>query len=563
MARLYPDTLDGVEVRSPAERRLFEVFRDQLGDRFVVMHSVAWLGIRTEGSPPVDGEADFVILHPAMGVLVVEVKGGLVGYNGNEWYSRRSDGSVVEIKDPFAQARRSKYALLRKIESLPNWPGRTPAIGHAVAFPDGTVELPDLGPEAPREIILLHDDLAKVETWVRGCLKFWAGESFVPPGEDGTASLIRLLRRTWEMREPRLGEQIGPEETSIHRYTSEQFWVLDLLSRRPRAAICGCAGSGKTILAMEKARRLASEGFETLLTCYNRNLAEYMKASLPALPRLKVQGFHALCQEYAVRTGRDARPDWDASRPDFFETTMPNALADAATVLGPEAGFDAIVADEGQDFAETWWTALQMLLRDQDRGVFYVFYDDNQVVYPRSPSLPVEDLPFTLSVNCRNTRAIHSTFVSLYRSNAAATCVGPEGRPVEWMAFGDGKTELRAALTETLTRLVHVEEVPARDIVVLSPGGPDRPPLKGMKPPGVFRLSEAKPERADDVWCPTIRQFKGLESALVILIAPPDMQPREELLYVGLSRARNHAVVLVAADIEAEIRAALQQPAAT
>lgn len=560
MARMLPDTLEGVEVQSPAERRLFEVFRQQLSDHFTVLHSVAWLGIRREGAAPVDGEADFVAIHPLMGVLVIEVKGGLIRFDGNAWYSQRTDGSVVEIKDPFGQARRSKYALLGKIESLPNWPGRNPSIGHAVAFPDGNVDLPDLGPQAPRDVILLHDDLADVEGWLRRCLKFWAGESFVAPGEAGAEALLRLLRRSWEMREPRLGEQIGPEETSIHRYTTDQFRVLDLLARHSRAAICGCAGSGKTILAMEKARRLAAEGFDTLLTCYNRNLAERIRAGLPSVPRLKVQGFHALCQEYASHSGRDSKPDWDDGRPDFFDVVMPEAIADSAASLGGQAMFDAIIVDEGQDFSDTWWLALQMLQRDQERGVFYVFYDDNQKVYQRPANMPVEELPFKLTTNCRNTRAIHAAFQGFYRSEEAISSLGPEGRAVEWQLYNDGDTDLRAALTERLTRLVYVEEVRVQDIVVLSPGGLTAAPLESMKPPGAFSLSAKLSVRPDEVWSPTIRQFKGLESPVVILVVPPDIHPLEELMYVGLSRAMNHVVVLADAMIEARVRTLVSTP---
>jgi hypothetical protein len=558
MAHMYPDTLEGVDVQSPAERRLFAAFQQELSDHFTVLHSVAWLGVRAPGAAPVDGEADFVIIHPQMGILVIEVKGGVVGYDASSgWHSRRHDGSTIAIKDPFTQARRSKYALLHKVESLPNWPGRTPTIGHAVAFPDGTIDLPDLGPEAPPEIVLLHHNLVDVEAWLRGCLKYWAGESFVAPGQDGATALLRLLRRTWEMREPRIGEQIGPEETSIHRYTIEQFRILDLLSRRPRAAICGCAGSGKTILAIEKARRLAAEGFQTLLTCYNRNLADHLRRSIPSSPRLKVEGFHALCQEFASRSGRDRRPDWDPSRENFYEEVMPDALAEASAMLGEEARFDAIVVDEGQDFDESWWVALQMLQRDPAEGIFYVFYDDNQQVYGRAPNLPVEDLPYTLTVNCRNTRRIHEAFAGFYRSGGAITSAGPEGRPLDLRAFNNGDASLRAVLTEVLTQLVYVEDVPPKDIVVLSPGGLEKPPLKGMEPPGAFRLSALASSSSHELWATTIRQFKGLESPVVVLIVPEDIRPRDELLYVGLSRARNHAVIVADEAVGNDLRAAI------
>ena len=264
-AHIYPETLIESEIKAQAEIKLYHSFRDQLGDDFYIFHSVAWLGIRSHSDKPSDGETDFILAHPRMGILLIEVKGGIVGYDPAEgWYSIRKDHSHVGIKNPFQQVRSNKYALLHKLDSLPNWQGSIPTLGHAVAFPDGTISLPELTPKSPREIIMLYEDLADVDGWVRACLKFWAGEKFVQPGEYGVQALRELLARSWLLREPRLGEKIGPESAAIDRYTEEQFQVLEMLAGHPRAAIRGCAGSGKTLLAVHKAQQLAVEGFRVL-----------------------------------------------------------------------------------------------------------------------------------------------------------------------------------------------------------------------------------------------------------------------------------------------------------
>lgn len=563
MAHMYPETLEGLEVQSHAEIKLFEAFRQQLSDHFSVIHSVAWLGIRRPGAPPADGEADFVILHPNMGVLVLEVKGGTIGFDSNHgWYSIRRDGLEVNIKDPFSQVRRNKYALRDKIESLPNWQGPMPTLGHAVAFPDGVADLKDLGPDSPRDIVLLHTDLENLERWTRDCLKFWAGDRFHPPGEYGVQALRRLLRKSWLMRDPRIGEEIGFDESAISHYTAEQFRILDFLAGRPRAAIRGCAGSGKTMLAIEKARRLADEGFDTLLTCYNRYLADEIRRSSPLVPRLKVQGFHALCQEYGHKTGRSGEPDWNDSHPGFFDEVMPDALAEAALSRRDELQFDAIVVDEGQDFRSTWWLALEMLLRDSENGVFYVFYDDNQLVYKRDTRIPVNDIPFALTVNCRNTRHIHNAFSGFYQSDVRVICRGPEGRPVVLQDFDGSQKGVRAALTQTLTHMVFVEEVRPEDIVVLSPGGPGRPPLAGMSNPGTFQLVDDPSTAGNAVYCTTIRKFKGLERPIVVLILPTEAAPDHELLYVGMSRARHHLHLILSTEINTEVKSTLLQTVA-
>jgi len=360
---------------------LYEQFSLQLGNNFSVFYSVGWIGKREGKKKPSDGETDFIIVNPAMGILIVEVKGGIIGFDENiGWYN---DGSSIDIKDPFEQAKSNKYALLRKLESLPDWFGFPPTIGHAVAFPDGNLDFSDLGLSAPSEIVLLRKDMANLDSWVRKCFEFWSSGNLVPLGQERLEIVRHLLRKSWLMREPRIGEEIDLEITLINKYTDDQMMVLDLLSFQPRAAIRGCAGSGKTVLARQKAIKLAKEGFTTLLTCYNRNLADTLEKSVGNLPRLKVMNFHALCQQYAGITGFVRSEKWDPSAQGFFDEIMPESLAVAAEFDAMDLKFDAIVVDEGQDFNPSWWLALGMLLKDQENGIFYVFYDDNQKLYER------------------------------------------------------------------------------------------------------------------------------------------------------------------------------------
>jgi len=545
-ARMYPETLDGIEVKSPAERTVFAALRDELGDRFTVLYSVAWIGIRQKGKKPSDGEIDFVILHPAMGILLLEVKGGIVGRDENgSWYSIRRDRSQADIKNPFEQVKDNKYAFIKKIDTLPNWQYTLPTIGHAVFFPDGVAEDTQMGADVPAEIVFQHSDLGRLDEKIRNCLKYWAGEKFNPPGEEGIQVLRDLFRKSWYLREPLIGEEIGPENAALQRYTEEQFALLDWLSGHSRAAIRGCAGSGKTLLAVRKAEQLAREGFRTLLTCYNHDLAEYLKTVVGKQPRIRVCTFHALCEEYAVRTGRKGKPDWDRDNPDFFAAIMPEALLEAAVSGDPEYRLDAVVADEGQDFLESWWAALEMLLADPDKGVFYVFYDDNQLVYPRRLKLPVREAPFPLTVNCRNTRKIFELASRYYRSDLPIRSRAPEGRDPVITGYGAGNETLGAMLTGVLARLVYEQNVPCSDLVVLSSGGLKALPLNQVKRTGAIRLVERSPRQPDEVLCTSIRLFKGLEKPVVVLVDPGEYNEfQTELMYVGTSRATIHLEVL-------------------
>ena len=122
MCRMFPELLsreEKKEISSSAEIKLYEVFKNSLDDKWTVFYNVAWLG-KALGDEPEDGEADFIIAHPDKGILIIEVKGGGIKYDGNckKWYSIDKNQVEHQIKNPFDQAKKSKYALLNKIKSF-------------------------------------------------------------------------------------------------------------------------------------------------------------------------------------------------------------------------------------------------------------------------------------------------------------------------------------------------------------------------------------------------------------------------------------------------------------
>src|SRR6266487_1247425 len=107
MAIMFPQWLPA-SVKSPAERKLFEMLRDHLPNDYIVLWSIDWIVSRSPrvGGGAQESEIDFLVLHPDKGILVLEVKGGGVGYDGvrGEWYTIDRKGTRHTIKDPFKQA---------------------------------------------------------------------------------------------------------------------------------------------------------------------------------------------------------------------------------------------------------------------------------------------------------------------------------------------------------------------------------------------------------------------------------------------------------------------------
>jgi superfamily I DNA/RNA helicase len=536
MAKMFPDRLPD-DVKSPAERLLYKEFEKQLSDDFAVFHEVSWQ-VDALGNGAQDGEIDFVIACPQLGILVLEVKGGQICCNGTtgKWFSNNKS-----IKDPFKQACNNKYNMLGWLKEFDYWHQRWIPIGHAVALPDVEVNgwLP---PHAPHKIILDHTQLKNLSGWVTDVLDYYRHQDKCQ-GEFDAISIKELencISPSIDLK-PLLGSTIEQEKQELIRLTEQQFRLLDFLGRRRRVAISGCAGSGKTLLAVEKACRLNEQGFSVLLTCFNKGLAESLKKAIGKKKNLHVYNFHALCNMLAIKAGFDLNPyqKYEYDKNLLFNEIYPKLLEDAANKLNWRV--DAVIVDEGQDLGEKSWQALKSLLNDPEDGIFYYFYDDNQNIFDHHWKPPLEEAPFTLTENWRNTKQIHSYVLQFYKGQNSTIALGAEGYPVEIQDYTTN-SQLKNLLSGLLHRLVVKEKVAAKDIVILTTR---KMPLLENKLIGDF-LVKAKPDyKNKEIECHTIHHFKGLERPVVILIETDlrSVSYLKNLLYVGASRARQHLII--------------------
>lgn len=538
MAYMYPDELPNYirhDLKRSAEVALYDALRLQLGAGWVVFYSVAWLGLTRNGNGPRDGETDFIIAHPNHGFLLLEVKGGRIAYDGNRgtWTTRDGAGNVYDIS-PFAQARKCKYALLETLKALPAWHDRWIRLGHAVAFPHATTSSGQLPPDASSEIILYADGLTRLHRRIREILDFWRGESELDEhGADLVAELRQRLAPMTTLPNP-LSVQVAAEERELLRLTEEQFQTLDLLRRTRRAAISGCAGSGKTMLAAEKARRLSLDGFRTLLVCTSPALAEHLDQALADLDHVHVRTFAELRADAAEEAGLP-KPTADEG---------PQTLS-AAMTSSPALRFDAVLVDEGQELDDLSWLALEDCLRED--GVFYVFYDDNQRVANPQGHIPVDLQPIALFENVRNTRAISDRLQPFYIGDSNLRARGPAGRNVETFPY-ETPAQLPALIARALNRLVISEGVAATDIVLLTPHTLADSTLSGLVLSNGFVLVAERSAGHRQIQVASIADFQELERPVVLVVEldstfGTDTPVRDAQWYVALSRARNHLLV--------------------
>jgi hypothetical protein len=536
MALTYPRTLLADDVKSEGEVKVFHALRDGLGDDWVVFHSVSWVR-RDPGRGAEDGEIDFVLAHPDEGIVCLEVKGGDIECRHGEWH-RPLGGAPTRVKDPFAQALDHRYALQRLIDDVPGRRARDLLIVHAVALPDVPVHSLVLAPDAPRELVVDRRDLEDVGAAIDRVLAYHRGarETRRAPGPDGIAMLRDLIAPTVAIDVP-MAAAFLEEERALVELTREQSMLLARMARNPRMAIYGCAGSGKTMLAVEHAKRLAAAGRDVLFVCFNKALATHLNAT-ERHERIEFRTFHSLCVRQAM-LARLTLPTYDGDPPQaHWDDVLPDLLADAMEARGPQ--WDALVVDEAQDLRDHWLDALRLTLRDEEHAPIWLFLDDNQRVYGAGLSVPPGFFTWELSTNCRTTQAIHRELLKLYRGGVEPDARGPEGRAPEFHQATDQPAKVAALLD----RLCGPDDVDPADVVVLSSHGPRRSVV--LRELDGRLATDAGKRRGEQVVFSSIRAFKGLESPVVVLCELEDLdaETMDQQLYVALSRARNHAIVV-------------------
>ena len=573
MARVLPQ-LDEVAlsaVRSSAEARFYCHCRDQLPGDWTVLYSVQ--SIRTSfGGRLRDGEADFVILVPKQGMLVVEVKGGGIEFRPgeNNWYSTDRHGKPHQIKDPFAQAKEEKFALLRMLNEEPKWraiqPGKI-TIGHGVLLPDADQTEGLVGPNSPREILGGRRNFARAEQWILSVLDHWRVSDGSSSGIELSSNGVKFIENFFFGRRfarPLLATRLAEEEGLRIALTEQQSRVLRSLGARKRAVITGGAGTGKTLLALERARMCAAKGLKTLLLTYNRLLADFLKHATLDDQRIFAMSFHQLCEWRArlaseasgrdlISEAREAFPARGGS--EYFDQQLPFALVLSTEVL--EERFDAIIVDEAQDFRQDYWAGVELLMSSEEDGFLFIFSDPNQALYSRAEAVPVKEFPFALTANCRNTVAIHKLAYQFYRGDETDPPEENVGAPVDFLpapSLASQATSIHALVGSLLSK----EGVSAGQIAVLVCGQPKAEYYDALVskplPRGTGWRVEGSAASAG-VRVDTVSRFKGLEADVVLLWGLDTVRSAErvETLYVGISRAKSRLHVVARADVLREL----------
>lgn len=507
--RIIPSEISN-STRSLAERSVFTALKAIPDDRSVALHTVH---LPRHHKKRV-GEIDFVVIMPDI-LLFIEVKGGRVHQHDGKWYygpPGREDGPK---ESPFAQASGGMHEFEREIGALVgDLRGHGVPSGYLVITTD--VDLPRTTEFEQQQYLgaTAYDGGRGLAQGIERATRFWLTRNRwarTPVSVSLRKKMLEAVRPDFD-RVPNLQSRLTHLDVAFERLTSEQLEKLDELESNARLILTGGAGTGKTFLAAEAARRKSAHG-SVLFTCASTTLATHLDRILTD-DGITVLPFDRL----------------DEVRGRLFDYLIVDEAQDLMTL----ESLDTLEALVTGGLAEGRW----ILMLDQNNQVLTPnTYDPDAWEYVR----PLGFVCGPMRRNCRNTVQIVNQVRSYTGADLGVASAG-EGEPVRFDDVRDAQHE--ATVLDAYVNDLVREGVSPRDVTLLS--------ASGNWETSSARLSQraAKIERFADIvgtdrtkhrltWS-SVTDFKGHENHVVCLIdlEPEHLEGRLDALYVAWTRAR-------------------------
>lgn len=545
MAHLFPQKEDLMDVPF-SELRVYELLAG-LPNSFYIFHSVQWVK-RGSKWKSTWKENDFLILHKALGGLVLEVKGGEIRCQGSVFHQINTETREISVldpakkKDPLSQAIDGVYHYRNLIDTITcDLDDRFP-IEAAVWFSTSQIKLKMPGfPLKYREVtgaVLGDEDFKKGVQAVLDIFDFYGSRNKTNVTDEEFRKIIALIAQDFDLIIAPAARKSELDHAFL-KLTNEQTGLLDYLSEQRNATIQGVAGTGKTLIAKEAARRFGLEGRKVLFLCFNKLLYVDLMHRYP-YEGVTYYNIHTLISKF--------RPGADIANVQMRSSELQKIDWDSLD-------FDDVIIDEAQDF-DNGEILYFKDLAELRAGHFFVFYDKNQLLSTSEVPEWIRDseCKLLLTRNCRNTREIALTSYNVIdvELNQKTIMINGEQTSISFIA-GDALQKL-VRLFKLLIGDKYGYEY--SDIVILSMTTEENSLLHGVEKISGIPIMRERTNSA--VFFTTSRKFKGLESRVVIVTDIDDScfidDAKKRNFYVACSRATQKLVLFVNAD-EPQIRA--------
>ena len=526
MARTFPEYFPYEENTSNPEYRVFQTLRT-LPDRFSVFYSKKFKGVSRFNE---EFEVDFLVFDGSRSLLCIEVKGGEIEYDGvqDAWYQ---NGKPL-CKSPDRQASAATHGLVDYLGNL----SKQLSVGWSLCFPDCSLPINGGSPTGvPRAIVIDEAGMLEPEKAI-GLVSAYYEKQYKRAGLSRIQSeeLVKLLTRSLAFVQ-KVGVRIARDRQQIVQVTNEQLNVLQDLMVNSKMAVRGVAGSGKTLLAQELARRLEEDGKSVLLLFFNRMIANAVRFGFDRESTITCTTFHGFARERI----NVSDPSWWAENKstdsDFWNFDVPLKLAEC--VEKDACRYDAIIIDEGQDFKCTWFEILEEYSKDR----FVVFYDDAQDIFEHWSDLPwgATLVPRKiLSRNCRNTRSIVRHLGTCVGTELTAFEASPNGAEVITRTFHDTESQKNVLVAE-LTRLLKEGVEPGQIVIIIDDKRPNTALayLDRIGKVPIEDIGRTYHQRSKAIRFTNTKLFKGLEADVVFFLRSQPSKHNKIERYVACSRA--------------------------
>lgn len=544
MAKMYPNYCI---TESPGECKLFTYLRESpISENWLVFHS---LHIARHISKT-KGEADFVVLIPSVGIVVIEVKSHQeIKVKQGSWYFGREN---VPHESPFKQGETAMYSIRKRLAELNPVFFRIPFLNVSwfteIDFPKvGQMEYQDW---QVLNIADLDDAAGSLSTSVAEGIKHLglklgiSNANGASLNNDVMLEAVQLLRPNFDFTK---SEKMLRSERrkELLKFAEDQFIALDISIDNDAAIIKGAAGTGKSVLAIELARRFQSQNLKVALFCFNRLLADEISSQLG-----DTDVFVSTIDSYALKLARVSIPHLANNNLEAMKQINFSDLE-----VPEDEKFDLIIIDEAQDLLnKTFQTILDKSVKNGlASGVWYAFGDlDAQKIYDQTDSIQfvrdeISKVPvFTLTRNCRNIIQIGHFAEGLLQSKPKwNSFLRNESHPDPQLITIKPDEDMTPILDSVIDEC-KIMGFSFDDIAFLSP-------IEITDPQGIFHESKYAAKfvvgsrKLGKIAFSSISKFKGLESPCVVLLDLEQLSSwnnKDDLLYVALTRATDRLVIL-------------------
>lgn len=590
MVTMIPKTRQGDP--NYAEEVLFSGFSSiKTRPDWIVVHSLK----QRKVAQGVQSETDFVVFVPGKGIVLIETKGATSAVFDDTIWTMAGVPKKAENKDPFEQIDRAAANIVKQMNILELDHNNVP-MARLVWFPKLDEHTYTVGKRsgmafAPYEVALAKNLNSMVGT-IEDCL-----DQTIKANKEKTDHLAAPNPLTVEMAKQLAKHIVGSlvisqsveqkakmRSLAIQKAELEHEFMIDLIDHNQAIYFEGPAGAGKSRVLRNAAKRLSAEGKEVLFLTYNLLLEEDTQKALGNLQHVDVYSINDLLLRIAGKASnpKNASTSW-------FEGDLPKqALQLLKDDSKPRFKYDAVIVDEFQDFANKtlWLKVIEEILQSSKKRkpVVLLAGDDLQrtsVVAKHTSSLDIAKMFFpnlfhvVLKTNVRQApNLVSEIYKFLGRPNPFRRSLLSEDNvgSLEVIKIKTGATEEKTKELE-LKKLAEVVQNLLIDykpssIRILSPYGEQKALLVHAFSSGdthskqvreLKKITKHTSNPNGQIRWRSIMKYKGLDSDVVIITDINNLSKKfaeerllitmDDLLYMGMSRARFQVVLLVQDDL--------------